>query len=162
MGLCSIALNFNALSSWIKVNKFTGKQCTFAFMESIKQRQVAKTIQIAMSEIVQKDLGALLEGAMITISGVRVTPDLYVARLYLSIYNHPKPEEVLDHLDKNNKLIRGLLGNKIRNKVRSIPQIEFFRDETLEEVQNLERIFSEIKKKDAEIEKLREDNDKIS
>ena len=66
----------------------------------------------------------------------------------------------MDNLDKNNKLIRGLLGNKIRNKVRTIPQLEFFRDETLEEVQNLERIFNEIKKKDAEIEKLRgEGND---
>lgn len=128
-------------------------------MESIKQRQVAKTIQIAMSEVVQKDLGGILGGAMLTISGVRVTPDLYTARIYVSIYNHAKPDTVLDNLDKNNKMIRGLLGNKIKNKVRSIPQLEFFKDDTLEDVQNLERIFSEIKKKDAEIEKMREKND---
>lgn len=115
-----------------------------------------------MSEIVQKDLNTILEGALITISGVRVTPDLYTARIYVSIYNHPKPDVVLDNLDKHNKLIRGFLGNKIRNKVRSIPQLEFFKDDTLEDVQNLERIFSEIKKKDAELEKLRGDNDKIS
>ncbi len=134
----------------------------FCFMESIKQRQVAKTIHVAMSEIMQKELNTILEGAMVTISGVRVTPDLFTARVYVSIYNHPKPEIILDNLDKHHKLIRGLLGNKIKNKVRSIPQVEFFRDETLEEVQNLERIFSEIKKKDAEMEKLREDNDKIS
>jgi ribosome-binding factor A len=43
-------------------------------MESIRQRQVAKTIQVAMSEIVQKDLNTILEGALITISGVRITP----------------------------------------------------------------------------------------
>lgn len=127
-------------------------------MESIKQRQVAKIIQITMSEIVQKDLGTLLGGAMLTISGVRVTPDLYTARVYISIYNHDKPDSILDILAKNNKLIRGLLGNKIRNKVRSIPQLEFFRDDTLDEVQNLEQIFKEIKKKDAELEKLRKDN----
>lgn len=108
-----------------------------------------------MSEIVQKDLGTILEDAMLTISGVRVTPDLYTARIYVSIYNHTKPDAILDNLDKNNKLIRGLLGNKIKNKVRSIPQLEFFKDDTLEDVQNLERIFSEIKKKDAELEKLR-------
>jgi ribosome-binding factor A len=124
-------------------------------METIRQRQVAKTIQIIMSEIVQKDLTTILDGAMVTISGVRVTPDLYTARVYVSIYNHKNPDAVLDSLDKNNKLIRGLLGNKIRNKVRSIPQLEFFKDDTLEDVQNLERIFGEIKKKDAEIEKLR-------
>ncbi len=124
-------------------------------METIRQRQVAKTIQIIMSEIVQKDLTNILDGAMVTISGVRVTPDLYTARVYVSIYNHKNPDVVLDSLDKNNKMIRGLLGNKIRNKVRSIPQLEFFKDDTLEDVQNLERIFGEIKKKDAELDKLR-------
>lgn len=124
-------------------------------METIRQRQVAKNIQITMSEIVQKDLTNILDGAMVTISGVRVTPDLYTARIYVSIYNHKNPEVVLDNLDKSNKYIRGLLGNKIKNKVRSIPQLEFFKDDTLEDVQNLERIFSEIKKKDAELDKLR-------
>ncbi len=124
-------------------------------MESIKQRQVAKTIQIAMSELVQKEIQPMLEGALLTVSGVRVTPDLYTARIYVSIYNHAKPDSILDMLDKNNKQIRGFLGNKIRNKVRSVPQLEFFKDDTLEDVQNLERIFSEIKKKDAEIEQLR-------
>src|SRR4051812_46037845 len=109
-------------------------------MESIRQRQVAKTIQIAMSEVVQQDLTHILEGAMVTVSGVRITPDLFTARLYLSIFNHKNPEHVLNILDKNNKFIRGLLGKKIRNKVRSIPQLEFFRDDTLEDVQNLERI----------------------
>ena len=129
-------------------------------MESIKQRQVAKIIQIAMSELIQKDLSPILEGAMLTVSGVRITPDLYTARIYVSIYNHTKHENLLDILDKNNKLIRSLHGNKIKNKVRSIPQIEFFKDDTLEDVQNLERIFGEIKKKDAEIEKLRSNDNK--
>ena len=124
-------------------------------METIRQRQVAKNIQITMSEIVQRDLTNILDGAMVTISGVRVTPDLYTARIYVSIYNHKNPETVLENLDKNNKHIRGLLGNKIRNKVRTIPQLEFFKDDTLDDVQNLERIFSEIKMKDAELEKLR-------
>ncbi|MCB0507225.1 MAG: 30S ribosome-binding factor RbfA [Chitinophagales bacterium] len=127
-------------------------------MESIKQRQVAKLIQIAMSELAQKEISTILEGAMLTVSGVRITPDLFTVRIYVSIYNHPKPEEILHNLDKNNKLIRGLLGNKIKNKVRSIPQLEFFKDDTLEDVQQLERIFDEIKKKDAEIEKLRDKN----
>ncbi|MFN8282411.1 MAG: 30S ribosome-binding factor RbfA [Chitinophagales bacterium] len=124
-------------------------------METIRQRQVAKMIQLAMSELMQKDVSHILEGAMVTISGVRVTPDLYTARIYVSIYNHKNPDAVLDILDKHNKTIRGVLGNKIRNKVRSIPQLEFFKDDTLEEVQKLEQIFKDIKKKDEELEKLR-------
>ncbi len=126
-------------------------------METIRQRQVAKMIQLAMSEVMQKDLQHLLEHAMVTISGVRVTPDLYTARIYVSIYNHSNPEAILEILDKNNKTIRGILGNKIRHKVRSIPQLEFFKDDTLDEVQKLEQIFKDIKKKDEELERLRED-----
>lgn len=109
-----------------------------------------------MSELLQQELTHILEGAMVTISGIRMTPDLYIARVYVSIYNHPKPDTVLDILDKNNKYIRGLLGKKIRNKVRSIPQLEFFKDDTLDDVQQLERIFDEIRQKNAEIDKLRE------
>jgi len=111
---------------------------TFVTMDSIRQRQLAKTIQVALSENIQKELSNILEGAMITISGVRVTPDLYIARVYVSIYNHANPTHVLALLDKNNKYIRGLLGNKLRNKVRSVPQLEFFKDDTLDEVQKLE------------------------
>ena len=70
-------------------------------METIRQRQVAKNIQITMSEIVQKDLTNILDGAMVTISGVRVTPDLYTARIYVSIYNHKNPETILENLEKN-------------------------------------------------------------
>lgn len=131
----------------------------FCFMESIKQRQVAKMIQIAMSEIVQKELGTIAQGAMITISGVRITPDLFTARIYVSIYNHPKPEAVLENLDKHNKQIRGMLGNKLRNKMRTIPQLEFFKDDTLAEVQHLEQLFDDIKKKNAELDKLRNNDD---
>ena len=130
---------------------------TFVFMESIRQRQVAKTIHITMSEIVQQEITHILDSAMVTISGVRLTPDLFTARIYVSIYNHKNPDSILDALDKNNKFIRGLLGRKIRNKVRSIPQLEFFKDDTLEDVQNLERIFDEIKKKDTQIDKLRKE-----
>lgn len=125
-------------------------------MESIRQRQVAKLIQIALSELFQQDLSVLLEGSLLTVSGVRMTPDLLTARIYVSIFNHKSPDTLLDQLDKSNKQIRGLLGKKIRNKVRAIPTLEFFRDDTLEEVQHLEKIFSEIKKKDAEIDKLRD------
>jgi ribosome-binding factor A len=133
---------------------------TFVTMDSIRQRQLAKTIQVALSENIQKELSNILEGAMITISGVRVTPDLYIARVYVSIYNHANPTHVLALLDKNNKYIRGLLGNKLRNKVRSVPQLEFFKDDTLDEVQKLEQIFKEIKEKDAQIAKDRDGQQK--
>lgn len=128
-------------------------------MESIRQKQVAKTIQIALSEVFQRDAHEILEGSMVTVSGVHITPDLLTARVYLSIYNHPKPDEILGFINFNKKHLRGLLGNKIKKKVRRIPELEFFKDDTLDEVFKLEQIFQAVKSKDAEIAKNRGETD---
>ena len=130
-------------------------------MESIRQKQVAKTIQIALSEVFQREAHEILEGSMVTVSGVHLTPDLMTARIYLSIFNHAKPDEILAYINFNKKHLRGLLGNKIKKKVRRIPELEFFKDDTLDEVFKLEQIFKEVKTKDAEIAKNRgpEDED---
>jgi ribosome-binding factor A len=128
-------------------------------MESIRQKQVAKTVQIALSEVFQRDAQEILEGAMVTVSGVHITPDLLTARIYLSVFNHAKPDEVLGFINYNNKHLRGLLGNKIKKKVRRIPYLEFFKDDTLDEVFKLDKIFREVKAKDEEIAKNRGEAD---
>ncbi len=128
-------------------------------MESIRQQQVNKVIQIALSEIFQREAREILGSALVTIASVRITPDLYTARIYLSIYNTPNPNELLKLIDYNNKEIRGLLGKKIRNKVRVIPELAFFRDDTMDEVIKLDNLFKEIKEKDSEIEELRKNSD---
>lgn len=128
-------------------------------MESIRQQQVNKIIQIALSDIFQREAREILGSAMVTISSVKVTPDLYNAKIYLSIYNTPNPNELLKLIDYNNKEIRGLLGRKIRNKVRVIPELAFYRDDTMDEVIKIESLLKEIKQKDAEIEELRKNSD---
>lgn len=128
-------------------------------MESIRQQQVNKIIQIALSEIFQREAREILGSAMVTIASVKIAPDLYNAKIYLSIYNTPNPDELLKLIDYNNKEIRGLLGRKIRNKVRVIPELAFFRDDTMDEVIKLESLLKEIKEKDAEIEDLRKNSD---
>lgn len=128
-------------------------------MESIRQQQVNKIIQIALSEIFQKEAREILGNAMVTISSVRITPDLYTARINLSIYNIPNPNGLLDLITYNKKEIRGLLGKKIRNKVRSIPELEFYRDDTMDEVIKLDNLFKELKEKDEAIEELRKNSD---
>ncbi len=128
-------------------------------MESIRQKQVAKTIQIALSEVFQREANEILEGAMVTLSGVHLTPDLLTARVYVSIFNHSKPDEILAYINFNKKHLRGLLGNKIKKKVRRIPELEFFKDDTLDEVFKLEKIFQEVKAKDSEIAKNRSEDE---
>ena len=124
-------------------------------MHSIRQQQVAKQVQVALSDIFRSEASEILEGAMVTVSTVRMTPDLLTARCYLGIFNTPKPEEILGYIHINNKELRRLLGNKLKNKVRRIPEIHFYRDDTLDEVFKLEKIFSDIHKQDEKIEAIR-------
>ena len=128
-------------------------------MESIRQQQVNKIIQIALSEIFQKEAREILGKAMVTIASIRITPDLYTARINLSIYNIPNPNGLIDLITYNKKEIRGLLGKKIRNKVRVIPELEFYRDDTMYEVIKLDSLFKELKVKDEAIEELRKNSD---
>ncbi|QQR97253.1 MAG: 30S ribosome-binding factor RbfA [Sphingobacteriales bacterium] len=128
-------------------------------MESKRQNQVSKLIQINLSEIFQRDLSHFLENALVSISNVFITPDLYICRVYLSIFNHPKPEDVLKKIQEHKKQIRGILGNKIRNKMRTIPEIEFYLDDTIDEIFKIESILKEVKEKDESIAKNRTDDD---
>lgn len=130
-------------------------------MESIRQQQLAKTINVALSEIFQRELDEILNGAMATILSVNVTPDLQIARVYLSIYNASNPDEIVETIQHNTKGIRGLLGRKIRNKVRTIPEVEFYRDNTMDEVIKIEELFKDIKQQDEKVEKLRDKSDYV-
>lgn len=128
-------------------------------MESKRQNQVNKLIQVNLSELFQRDLTHVLDGAMVSISNVFITPDLYIARVYLSIFNHANPKKVLQNILEHKKHIRGILGNKIRNKMRTIPEIEFFIDDTIEEIFKIESLLKDVKQKDEEIAKNRNDED---
>jgi ribosome-binding factor A len=116
--------------------------------ETIKQRQVAKIMQWAMSEVFRQEAAEILQGAMVSVSHVKMTPDLLEARIYLSIFNTPDPDEIMQYIQFNNKQIRGALGKRIKNQVRRIPELNFYRDDTLEEVMKLEALFKEIRDKE--------------
>jgi ribosome-binding factor A len=130
-----------------------------ADMESIRQKQVAKIIQVALSEVFMLQAREILGSAMVSVTAVRVAPDLLQGRVYLSIYNTSKPDEILAFIRYNERELRRLLGVKIRNKVRRIPELDYFRDDTMDEVIKLEGIFDEIKQKDQEIDEIRKTSD---
>jgi ribosome-binding factor A len=121
-------------------------------MDSVRQRQIAENIRREMSAVFQLE-GRNIYGqqALVTITGVRITPDLGTARIYLSVFNAPSKEEVLDKINENHYRLRSTLTPRIRSLVRRIPVIEFFLDDTLDEVEKLDRLFDEIKKQDEQI-----------
>jgi len=110
-------------------------------MESIRQQKVARMVQRELSEYFQQQSHALFEGALITVTVVRMSPDLSLAKVYLSIYAlKQKPDHIFNIVEENKKIIRHALGQRIRNKIKSIPEIAFFIDDSLEYSQRIEEL----------------------
>jgi len=115
-------------------------------MDTTKQKKVAGIIQETLSEIFQRENLSMVKGGMVTISEVSMTPDLLIAKVYLSLYQIKDPKTFLEELEKQSPDLRHKLGNKIRNQVRRIPELHFYLDETMDHVFRLEEIFKQIKK----------------
>jgi ribosome-binding factor A len=128
-------------------------------METIRQKQVGKIIQVALSDVFIREAREILGTAMVSVTQVKITPDLLQAKVYLSIYNTQQPEEILGFIRHNDRELRHILGSKIRNKVRRIPELIFFRDDTMDEVIKLETLLHDIKEKDEAIEEIRKNSD---
>lgn len=118
-------------------------------MESRRQKRISSLIQEDVGTILQKK-GASLFGAkpFVTVTDVYVTPDLAIARLYLSVYNVDDRQQVVDDLEANIGELRYELGNRIRHQVRRVPELEVYLDDTLDKVFRMDKIFKEIRNKD--------------
>src|SRR5258706_15139923 len=110
-------------------------------METTKQKKIAGVIQEAMSEIFQRENLSMVKGGLVTISEVSMSPDLLIAKVYLSLYQVKDPKIFLEELQLQVPDLRRRLGNKIRNQVRRIPELHFYLDETMDQVFRLEEIF---------------------
>ncbi|MGB1242092.1 MAG: 30S ribosome-binding factor RbfA [Chitinophagales bacterium] len=113
-------------------------------MSVIRQQQVASLIKRTLGEIFTKEGRNIYSNAFVTITQVRLTPDLSVCRIYLSVYNVKEKDDVVAMITKNEYGIRRLLGNRIRNKVRHIPNLEFYLDDTLDEVYKMDQILGDL------------------
>ncbi len=113
-------------------------------MSVIRQQQVASLIKRTLGEIFTKEGRNIYSNAFVTITQVRLTPDLSVCRIYLSVYNVKEKEDVVTMITENEYGIRRLLGNRIRNKVRHIPNFEFYLDETFDEVYKMDTLLDSL------------------
>ena len=109
-------------------------------METTRQQKIAKQIQRDIAEIFQRDLSATLRGTLVTVTTVRVSPALAYAKIYVSIFPYEKAAAPLDAIESQNRAIRGALGNRMRNQVKSIPELQFFIDDSLEYIENIDSL----------------------
>lgn len=111
-------------------------------MDSIRQQKTANLIKKELAEIFLFD-GPNVYDCMITVTKTSVTKDLSIARSYLSIFNAEDNDVVINTVCANVKDIRFRLGQKIHNQVRIIPQLEFFIDDSLDYIENIENLLKQ-------------------
>lgn len=95
----------------------------------------------------------MMDGGMVSISSVKITPDLYEARIYLSMFQVKDAQEALHRFEEKSKEIRKELGISVRHQLRSVPELKFYIDDTLDYVFKMEELFDKIKKEDSEAQK---------
>ncbi|MGV8879917.1 MAG: 30S ribosome-binding factor RbfA [Sphingobacteriaceae bacterium] len=117
-------------------------------MESKRQQKFAGVIQQDLAAIFQREGLQYLPNTMVTITKVRVTSDLGVARIFLSFFNISDTQAALQTVKSHASEIRYKLGGRIKDQVRVIPQLEFFLDDTSEYVERMDKIFDKINKDD--------------
>jgi ribosome-binding factor A len=112
--------------------------------ESKRQKQVAGVIQEAINDIFLRLGYNMVDGGMVSISTVKVTPDLLEARIYLSLFKVNDPDALLKKLDDRKGEIKKELGARVKQQLRRMPELQFYRDDTLDHVFRMEEIFKKI------------------
>lgn len=112
--------------------------------ESKRQKQVGQLILEELSDIFHREGINVVEGGLVSISKVMVTPDLLEARIYLSLFKIAQPDEFIEQIKGRTGEIRKQLGQRVRNQLRRIPELHFFIDDTLDYVYKMEGLFQKI------------------
>ena len=112
-------------------------------VQTTRQQKISRQIQRDIAEILQKEGQAISQGAMITVTTVRVSPDFAYAKVYFSIFPFERNAAVMEELEKNNWLIRRELGKRIRNQLKIVPELQFFLDDSLEYIENIDSLLKD-------------------
>lgn len=112
--------------------------------ESKRQKQVAGLLNEEMNRIFQRLGLNMIEGGMVSIAGVKVTPDLLEARFYLSFFKVKDKTAALQQIEERHHEIKKELAAAIRHQLRNVPVLKFFEDETLDHVFRMEELFKKL------------------
>jgi len=113
-------------------------------MESKRQQKFARLLQKELAEVFQRDVSHLFNGAYLSITTVRTSPDLGVAKIYLSMLLAQNPQEILATVRENTKAVRHALAQRIKKQVRVIPELIFFLDDSAEYAAKMDKIISDL------------------
>lgn len=112
--------------------------------ETKRQKQVAELLKQELSVILQRLGLSMMDGGMISISAVKITPDLFEARIYLSLFQIKDPAATMKNINERSWEIKKALVSSVKHQLRSMPQLSFFQDDTLDYVFKMEEVFKKI------------------
>ena len=107
---------------------------------STRQLKVARELQRDLSEIIRSRGMAAFGGAMVTVSEVRISPDLSIAKAFVSIFPSDRAPQVMQMLEDEKRTLRGELGRRVASQLRIVPEIDFLLDTTLDYAEHIEEL----------------------
>lgn len=108
-------------------------------METTRQNKIARLIQKELGDIFLLQAKAM-PGVLVSVSIVRISPDMSYARVYLSVFPSERSEEIVKNINANMKAIRFELGNRVRHQLRIIPELKFFVDDSLDYAAHIDEL----------------------
>ena len=109
-------------------------------MDSTRQKKIARLLQKELAEILRISGKEIAPGKMITVTTVRISPDLSVAKVYLSFFPSDGGTSILESVQNQSGRIRHILGQKVRNQLRIIPELTYFIDDSLDYIDNIDTL----------------------
>lgn len=111
-------------------------------METTRQNKVSRLIQKELSLIFQNQTRQM-SGVLVSVSAVRISPDMSIARVYLSVFPSERADEMIQNVNTNMKAIRFDLGTRVGKQLRIIPELKFFVDDSLDYIDNIDRLLKQ-------------------
>ena len=108
-------------------------------METTRQNKISRLIQKELSEIFLLQTKSM-NGVLVSVSAVRISPDMSIARVYLSVFPSERSQEIVKNINDNMKSIRYELGTRVRYQLRIIPELKFFVDDSLDYIEKIDSL----------------------
>jgi ribosome-binding factor A len=109
-------------------------------MSSNRQQKIERLLQKDLGDIFQKGTTSLFKGKMVTVTTVRVSPDLSIAKVYLSLFPVDNKNEFIHYINDIENQIRFELGKRVRHQLRKVPELKFFVDDSLDYIENIDKL----------------------
>ena len=108
-------------------------------MQETRQNRIARLLQKELSTIFQSQT-RMMHGVMVSVTRVRISPDLSICTAYLSVFPSERGEEILENINRTNQQIRYALGQRVRYQLRIVPELRFFIDDSLDYIEHIDEL----------------------